>query len=275
MVVIPHGGPFKARDLLSYSPFHQWLANRGYAVLSVNFRLSSGFGKDFVNAGNGEWGKKAHHDIVDAVNWCIDAKIADPEKIAVFGISYGGYEALASLTFTPDFFACAVAICGPSNLKTVLDHVPFYWELTASPLSDKILSFSKNAFITSMGGDPDKKSGAAYLQQCSPLNYVDRIKKPLLLVHGKNDPIVAASESDQIFEKMRSKKLPVLYLSFPDEGHAIAKVSNQMCYLAYSEWLLAQILGGDYEPISEKQLNASSAIIQSYGMRPEEVLHGK
>jgi len=272
LVVFPHGGPFKLRDYYEYSDYHQWLANRGYAVLSVNFRLSSGFGKDFVNAGNGQWGKKAHQDILDAVKWCIDAKIADPDKLAIFGGSYGGYVALAGLTFSPDIFTCAISICGPSSLKTVLDKVPFYWEFPDGALSDKMVYFTKNAFIISMGGHPDKEEGISYLQSCSPLHHIDRIQKPLLLVHGANDAIVAASESDQIFEKMQQKNLPVTYLSFPDEGHGITKFNNMMCYLAYSEWLLAQFLGGAYEPITQKDLDASSATIRSHGMNPEAVM---
>jgi dipeptidyl aminopeptidase/acylaminoacyl peptidase len=271
LVVVPHGGPFQRRNYHSYSDYHQWLANRGYAVLSVNFRLSSGFGKDFVNAGNGQWGKKAHEDILDAVQWCIDAKIADKDKVAVFGGSYGGYVALASLTFSPEVFACAVAVCGPSSLKTVLDHVPFYWEFPRTALSDRKVYFTKNAFITSMGGNPDKEEDILYLQSCSPLHHVDRIQKPLLLVHGMNDPIVVASESDQIFEKLAENDLPVTYLSFPDEGHGIRKFNNEMCYLAYSEWLLAQFLGGAYEPISQSDLRTSSATIRSHGMDPEQV----
>lgn len=270
LVVFPHGGPFKLRDYYKYSPYHQWLANRGYAVLSVNFRLSSGFGKDFVNAGNGQWGRKAHRDVIDAVNWCIDAKIADKSKIAILGGSYGGYEALAGLTFTPEVFACAVAICGPSNLKTVLNTVPFYWEFPTAPLSDKMMYFTKNAFIKSMGGNPDNENEIPYLQSCSPLNYVDQIQRPLLLVHGMNDPIVAVSESDQIFEKMKQKNLPVTYISFPDEGHHIMKTDNVMCYLAHAEWLLAQFLGGRYESISQDQIRSSSAIIRSHSMSPEK-----
>ena len=268
LVVIPHGGPFHIRDFYEYSPYHQWLASRGYAVLSVNFRLSSGFGKDFVNAGNGQWGKKAHEDILDAVSWCINSKIAEPGKIAVFGGSYGGYEALASLTFSPDEFACAISVCGPSNLKTVLDSVPFYWEFPSAPLSDKMVRFTKNAFIKSMGGVPNEVSGISYLQSCSPLNYVDNIQKPLLLVHGGNDPIVRVTESDQIFAKMEQKQLPVLYLSFPDEGHGIRKHNNSMCYLAHVEWFLAQFLGGNYEPIIKEELLSSSVIIKSCQIMP-------
>jgi dipeptidyl aminopeptidase/acylaminoacyl peptidase len=266
LVVIPHGGPFKARDFYNYSPYHQWLANRGYAVLSVNFRLSSGFGKNFVNAGNGQWGKNAHRDILDAVKWCVDNKIADNDKIAVFGTSYGAYEALTSLTLSPTRFACAVAICAPANLKTVLQKTPFYWELPTAPLSDKMAFFTSNAFYISMGGNPNNPSDIPYLDECSPINYVDKIQRPCLLVHGVNDPIVAASESDQIFETMKEKKLPVIYISFPDEGHGVSKFANSMCYLAYSEWLFAQILGGKYEPLSESELRESSAKIQSSGL---------
>ncbi len=272
LVVIPHGGPFKGRDSYTYSPYHQWLANRGYAVLSVNFRLSSGFGKDFVNAGNGQWGKKAHEDILDAVQWCVDSGIADREKLAIFGSSYGGYEALASLTFSPDVFACAIAACGPSNLKTVLNSVPFYWELPSGSIADKMHFFTKNAFITSMGGNPDNEEDIPFLESCSPLNYVDRIKKPLLLVHGANDPIVSVAESDQIFDSMQKRALPVTYLSFPDEGHGIAKFENLLCELAYSEWLLAKILGGTFEPLAEELLKKSSIQIRSSSMPHEEVI---
>lgn len=271
LIVFPHGGPFKVRDFYAFSPFHQWLANRGYAVLSVNFRLSSGFGKHFVNAGNGQWGKKAHQDILDAIHYCIDKKIADETKIAIMGISYGGYEALASLTFTPNLFACAISICGPSNLKTVLDRVPFYWELPSSPVSDHLYFFTKKAFITSMGGDPDQEQGKHYLNSCSPLNYVENIQRPLLLIHGKNDPIVASSESDQIFAKLKGMKIPTLYLSFQNEGHGIKKFANLMCYLAYSEWLLASILGGRCEPIAQETLDAAAVCMQSSGFSNGEL----
>lgn len=272
LVVIPHGGPFLARDYYEYTPSHQWLANRGYAVLSVNFRLSSGFGKDFVNAGNGQWGKSAHQDILDAIKWCVDAHIADSEKVAVFGASYGGYEALASLTFSPNVFAGAIAMCAPSNLKTVLDGVRFYWELPYAPLSDKMRRYTKNAFIKSMGGNPDKENEIPYLLSSSPLNYVDNIEKPLLLVHGMNDPIVMSSESDQIFQKMEQKNLPALYLSFADEGHGIIKFNNSMCYLGYSEWFLSQILGGIYEPLKEKELELSKVTIKSHNIPYKEAV---
>ncbi len=162
LVVFPHGGPFKVRDRFEFHPFHQWLATCGYAVLSVNFRLSSGFGKAFVNAGNGEWGGKAHLDVLDAVEACIAKGIADKSKLAIVGGSYGGYETLAALTFTPDYFTCCVSICGPSNLQTVLKSVPQFWEFTTKPLSDKTMFFTKQAFITSMGGSPDDPKGVVY-----------------------------------------------------------------------------------------------------------------
>ncbi|MBI3211788.1 MAG: S9 family peptidase, partial [Simkania negevensis] len=262
LVVFPHGGPFKVRDRYIFHPFHQWLASRGYAVLSVNFRLSSGFGKEFVSAGNGEWGGKAHLDVIDAVEECIKRGITEKGKLAVVGGSYGGYEALAGLTFTPDFYTCIVALCAPSNLKTVLQGVPSYWELLATPFSERTLFFTKKAFIISMGGDPEKPQEAPYLEKCSPLNYVDNIQKPLLLIHGANDHIVQEKESQQIYEGMKKSQKPVTYLSFPDEGHGIEKFANKMHFLALIEKFLAKHLGGREEPLQEEIQRASSANVQ-------------
>lgn len=259
LVVVPHGGPFKVRDKFRFNPLHQWLASCGYAVLSVNFRLSSGFGKDFVNAGNGEWGGKAHLDVIDAVEACIAKGITERGKLAVFGGSYGGFESLACLTFTPDYFTCCVAICGPSNLKTVLDNCPKYWEFTSSPLSDKTLFFTKQAFITSTGGNPDDLKGSQYLQKCSPLNHLDNIKAPLLLVHGKNDHVVAEKESEQIYRSMKTGNKEVTYILLPDEGHRIAKFANKMLYLDHAERFLAEHLGGSYRTVSPGILAGSSA----------------
>ncbi len=263
LVVVPHGGPFKVRDKFRFNPYHQWLASCGYAVLSVNFRLSSGFGKAFVNAGNGEWGGKAHLDVIDAVEACIANGMTERGKLAVFGGSYGGYESLASLTFTPDYFTCCVAICGPSNLKTVLDNVPKFWEFTYSPLSDKTIFFTKQAFITSMGGNPDDPKGFQYLQKCSPLNYLDVIKAPLLLVHGKNDHVVAEKESEQIYKSMKASNKKVTYILFPDEGHRLAKFANEMMYLDHVERFLSQHLGGDYRPVDSGILSGSSAQVSN------------
>ena len=261
LVVDPHGGPFLWRDKFEFNAYHQWLASCGYAVLSVNFRLSSGFGKAFLNAGNGEWGGKAHADVIDAVEACISRGLADRKKIGIFGGSYGGYEALASLTFTPEYFACSVAICGPSNLKTVLDNVPQFWEFTTRPLSDKTAFFTKQAFITSMGGSPDDPAGIAYLEKCSPLNYLEGIRAPLLLVHGQNDHIVAERESKQIFDSMKKHHKEVTYMLFPDEGHRFARFSNKMMYLDHAERFLSRHLGGKYHPIDQKIVSDSSAQI--------------
>ncbi len=261
LVVVPHGGPFKARDKFEFNLWHQWLASCGYAVLSVNFRLSSGFGKAFVNAGNGQWGGKAHDDVIDAVECCIAKGITERGKLAVFGGSYGGYEALASLAFSPEYFTCCVSICGPSNLKTVLDNVPQFWEFTPRPLSDKMNFFTKKAFITSMGGNPDDPEGVRYLEKCSPINALEAITAPLLLIHGKNDHIVAEKESEQIYQSMKNTRKAVTYVVFPDEGHRIAKFPNKMMYLNQAEQFLSQHLGGKHRPVDPHILESSSAQI--------------
>jgi len=263
LVVIPHGGPFKARDRFEFNPYHQWLSSCGYVVLSVNFRLSSGFGKEFVNAGNGQWGKKAHLDVIDGVEHCIKKGITKRGKLAILGGSYGGYEALASLVFSSEYFACCVSVNGVSNLKTVLAHLPQFWERPSKPLSDKSLFFTRPAFVISMGGDPDTQEGSAYLKECSPINYLQHIKVPLLLVHGKNDHIVAESESRQIYESMKSNNKAVTYLFFPDEGHGTSKFPNKMAYLNSIELFLSEHLGGAYTPVSQEILGKSSAIISN------------
>ncbi len=248
LVVTPHGGPFKARNRFVFDADHQWLASCGYIALSVNFRLSAGFGKEFVNAGNGEWGKKAHLDVIDAVEACIEQGLTDRGKLAIFGGSYGGYETLAALAFTPDYFTCGVAICAPSNLKSVLNSVPEFWEWTESSLSDRVMLFTKQAFIKSMGGDPTDEEGAKALVASSPLFFVDQIQAPLLLVHGQNDHVVVESESQQIFESMKAHKKDVTYLLFSNEGHRFANFANKIMYLNQAEAFLSQHLNGEYHP---------------------------
>jgi dipeptidyl aminopeptidase/acylaminoacyl peptidase len=169
---------------------------------------------------------------------------------------------LASLTFTPGYFTCSVAVCGPSNLKTVLTHVPKYWEFTSKPLSDQMMFFTKQAFVTSMGGNPEDRAGARYLEKCSPLNALDDIDAPLLLVHGKNDHVVAESESQQIYDSMKKNHQKVSYILFPDEGHRIARFANKMLYLDQAERFLSQHLGGKYRPVSADILSSSSAIMK-------------
>lgn len=258
LVIIPHGGPFMVRDVYGYSPHHQWLASRGYAVLSLNFRLSSGLGKDLVNAGNGQWGGRAHDDIVDAARWCVQEGIAEKGKVAIWGGSYGGYEALAALAFSPKEFACCVAACGPSHLRTILKKIGHYWELQRALISDKMAPFSRSAFIKSMGGDPDKEEDAPFLESRSPLNFVDQMEQPLLLVHGVNDPIVPICESDQIFAAMQKNEHPVIYLKFFQEGHGLLKFSNIMYYMACTEQFFAKYLGGKVEPLSEEMQRLST-----------------
>ncbi|MFQ6026847.1 MAG: S9 family peptidase [Dehalococcoidia bacterium] len=235
MALLVHGGPW-ARDGWGYNSMHQLLANRGYAVLSVNFRGSTGFGKDFINAANKEWAGKMHDDLIDAVNWAVEQGIADPERIAIMGGSYGGYATLVGMTFTPDTFACGVDIVGPSNLVTLINSIPPYWlpqlELWASRV-----------------GDPRTEEGKALLEERSPLSYVDRIGKPLLIGQGANDPRVKQAESDQIVQAMQEKEIPVTYVLYPDEGHGFARPENNLSFFAVGEAFLSRCLGGRYEPV--------------------------
>jgi dipeptidyl aminopeptidase/acylaminoacyl peptidase len=235
MVLFVHGGPW-ARDRWGYHPYHQWLANRGYAVLSVNFRGSAGFGKRHLNAGELEWGAKMHDDLLDAVDWALAHKIADPARVAIMGGSYGGYATLVGLTFTPEKFAAGVDIVGPSNLITLLHSLPPYW----GPI--KVL------FHKRMGNDGTPE-GKAFLESRSPLFRVDRIRRPLLIGQGANDPRVKQAESDQIVQAMTSRKIPVTYVLFPDEGHGFARPENNKAFSAISEAFLARHLGGRYEPV--------------------------
>lgn len=237
LVLNVHGGPW-ARDDWGFDPEHQFLANRGYAVLSVNFRGSTGFGKQFVNAGNRQWAAKMHDDLVDAVNWAIQEKIADPQKIAIMGGSYGGYATLVGLTFTPELFACGVDIVGPSNILTLLATIPPYWEPAKQMFKDRV-------------GDYESEPGKKFLTERSPLTYVERIKKPLLIGQGANDPRVKQSEADQIVRAMQEKKIPVTYVLYPDEGHGFARPENRLSFFAVTEAFLAEHLGGRYEPIGD------------------------
>ena len=235
MALLVHGGPW-ARDNWGYNPVYQLLANRGYAVLSVNFRGSTGFGKDFVNAANLEWAGKMHDDLVDAVQWAIEQKIADPGRVAILGGSYGGYATLAGLTFTPDTFACGVDIVGPSNLVTLLNTIPPYWEPQVELWANRV-------------GDHRTEEGRAFLTERSPLTHVDRISKPLLIGQGANDPRVKQAESEQIVQAMQDKNIPVTYALYPDEGHGFARPENNLSFFAVTEAFLAGCLGGRHEPV--------------------------
>ena len=246
MVLFVHGGPW-GRDVWDFNPYHQWLANRGYAVLSVNFRASTGFGKAFINAGNKEWGAAMHNDLIDAVKWAVREGIAERNSIAIMGGSYGGYATLAGLTFTPDVFACGVDIVGPSNMITLLETIPPYW----TPMLEMLVSRM---------GDHRTEEGRAFLKSRSPLTYADRICKPLLIGQGANDPRVKQAESDQIVQAMQAKGIPVTYVLYPDEGHGFARPENNMSFSAVAEAFLAGILEGRFEPIGDDFSGASITV---------------
>jgi dipeptidyl aminopeptidase/acylaminoacyl peptidase len=235
LVLDVHGGPW-ARDSYGFNGEHQWLANRGYAVLTVNYRGSTGFGKKFINAGDHEWARNMHNDLLDAVDWAIKEKIAQPDKVAIYGGSYGGYATLVGLTFTPDRFACGVDIVGPSNLFTLLNSIPPYWKSFYEDMVRRI-------------GDPRTAEGRELLKQRSPLTFVDRISKPLLIAQGANDPRVKQAEADQIVEAMKARHLPVTYVLYPDEGHGFARPQNRIAFYAVAEGFLHKCLGGRAEPI--------------------------
>ena len=251
MVLLVHGGPW-ARDVYGFNPQHQWLADRGYAVLSVNFRGSTGFGKSFVNAADLQWGRKMHDDLIDAVEWAIENGIAERDRVAIMGGSYGGYATLAGLTFTPEEFACGVDIVGPSNLETLLATIPAYWTSFYETLCRRV-------------GDPRTDEGLALLKERSPLNSADKIARPLLIGQGANDPRVKQAESDQIVTAMKDKNLPVTYVLYPDEGHGFARPENRMSFYAVAEAFLAEHLGGAVEPIGDDFTGSSIEVPEGAG----------
>lgn len=232
-VLFVHGGPW-ARDTWGFNSRAQWLADRGYAVLQLNYRGSTGYGKNFLNAGNHEWGGKMQDDLSDGVQWLIDQKIADPQKISIMGGSYGGYAALAAATFTPTLFCCAVDIVGPSNLLTLIQTIPPYW----APLK---ANFFKRV------GNPDTEG--EFLKSRSPFFFADRIQIPLLIAQGAHDPRVKQAESEQIVSAARKAGKPVEYIVYQDEGHGFARPENNTHFYAKAEEFLARYLGGHFEPM--------------------------
>lgn len=246
MVLMVHGGPW-ARDGYGFNGAHQWLANRGYAVLSVNFRGSTGFGKDFISAGDLEWGRKMQDDLTDAVAWAVKSGVAPKDKVAIMGGSYGGYATLAGLTYTPEVYACGVDIVGPSNLETLLKTIPPYWAPIVSQFHKRM-------------GNPNTPEGLALLKERSPLYSADKIVRPLLIGQGANDPRVNKAESDQIVSAMQAKGIPVTYVLFPDEGHGFAKPNNNIAFNAVTESFLAKCLGGRAEPIGETVRNSTAEV---------------
>lgn len=233
VVIHPHGGPW-ARDTWGYDTFAQFYANRGYAVLQPNFRGSTGYGKRFMDAGNKQWGDKMQDDITWGAKYLIAEGIADPKKIGIMGGSYGGYATLAGVTFTPDLYAAAVDYVGPSSLITLLENIPPYWEA------------GRQLFYQRMG-DPTTPEGKAQLERQSPINHANKIKTPLLVVQGQNDPRVTKREADAIVIALRDRGFPVEYINAPDEGHGFAKPINNMAMIAATEKFFAKFLGGRYQ----------------------------
>ena len=233
VVVFPHGGPW-GRDSWGYNTYAQFLANRGYAVLAPNFRASTGYGKKFLNAGNNQWGEKMQDDITWGVKYLVEQGIADPKRVGIMGGSYGGYATLAGVAYTPDTYAAAVAIVAPSNLKTLLESIPPYWEA------------GRTVFYTRMG-NPNTPEGLAQMKRQSPLYSADKIKTPLMVVQGANDPRVNKREADQIVIALRDRNYPVEYLVAPDEGHGFARPVNNMAMITSAEKFLAKHLGGRYQ----------------------------
>ncbi len=233
LVVFPHGGPWY-RDSWRYHPYAQFLANRGYAVLQPNFRGSTGYGKKFIDAGNKQWGDKMQDDLTWGVKYLVGNGTVDAKRVAIMGGSYGGYATLAGVTFTPDLYAAAVSIVGPSNLLTLLETIPPYWEA------------GRKVFHARMG-DPNTPEGKAQLERQSPLNSAAKIKTPLLVVQGANDPRVKKAESDQIVIALRDRGFPVEYIVAPDEGHGFARPVNNMAMFAAAERFLAKHVGGRFQ----------------------------
>lgn len=245
LVLNVHGGPW-ARDTWGYDPEAQWFANRGYATIQVNFRGSSGLGKGFLNAGNGQWGVGTmQHDLSDTVQWAVAQGIADPKKVCIYGGSYGGYATLAGLVFTPELYACGVDIVGPSNIKTLFQSIPPYW----API--------KYQFVRRVG---DVENDEALNKKISPLFHVSKIKVPLIIAQGANDPRVNIRESDQMVEAMRAKGLPVTYVVYTDEGHGFARPNNRLDFYGRVEEFLAKYLGGRAEPL--KPVEGTSASVR-------------
>lgn len=254
LVMVVHGGPW-ARDGFGFRADHQWLANRGYAALSVNFRGSTGFGKAFLNAGNLEWGAKMQDDLADALAWAVEQGVAAPGRAALMGASYGGYATLAGLAFTPDAWACGISLVGPSNLETLLEAIPPYW----API--------RTEFARRMG-DLATEEGRALLRARSPLHKAGDIRKPLLIAQGANDPRVPRRESDQIVAALASRDIPVTYLLYPDEGHGLAQPGNRIAFYAVAETFLGQCLGGRVEPLGEALAASSVQVLEGAELIP-------
>lgn len=253
MVLLVHGGP-SYRDFWGFNAIHQWLANRGYAVLSVNYRGSTGFGSAHVKAGYGEWAGKIHQDLLEAVQWAIREGITTQAQVAIMGRSFGGYETLVALSMTPEVFCCGIDLVGPANLQTMLAHLPPHWKLMQTLINEML------------GCDPTTEAGKAYLAKRSPLFYANAIQKPLLIGHGANDAKIMQSESDQMVDAMLKNNVPVTYVVFPDEGHQIAHPKNRMAFYEMVEAFLAKNLQGRCEPCQPKMESSMVVIVDDFNL---------
>lgn len=247
MIVMVHGGPW-ARDEFTYNAEHQWLANRGYAVLSVNFRGSTGFGKSFVNAGNRQWGRAMEDDLIDAKRWAVQNGIARADKVAIGGFSYGGYAVLTALSMHPEEFACGIDQSGPTDLQTLLESVPPFLHSLRDMLIVRV-------------GDSQSPEGKAVLKQFSPISHAEKIVRPLLISQGANDPRVPKVQADRIADAMRQNNQPFIYLLYPDEGHGLNRPENYTSSMAVMEAFLATTLGGRYQPIGDDLKNSSAVVV--------------
>jgi dipeptidyl aminopeptidase/acylaminoacyl peptidase len=247
MVVWVHGGPW-GRDSFGFVSYHQWLASRGYAVLSVNFRSSSGFGKAFIAAGDKQWGRAMEDDLVDAKNWAVGNGIAQANRVAIAGGSYGGYATLAAIAMRPNEFACGVDSFGPANLQTFLAAVPPYWQ-------------SEYTLFTRAIGEPTTPVGRALLKERSPLTYAAQIARPLLVAQGANDARVNRAESDMIVTAMQRHRLPVTYLLYTKEGHGFLRAPDKLSFVAITEGFLSKCLGGPAQPIGDDLKGAELKVV--------------
>ena len=254
MVLAVHGGPW-ARDIWGFNPYVQLLANRGYGVLQINFRGSTGFGKKYLHAGDRQWGLKMQTDLADGFKWAVDEGIADPARVAIFGGSYGGYAALAGAAFTPELYRCAVDECGPSNLFTLLASIPPYWEV------------ARSIFFTRVG-NPDDPRDKEPLTRASPLFSADKIKVPLLIGQGANDPRVRQAEAEQIVDAIARHRGSALYVLYTDEGHGFVRPENRLDFTARMEKFLADNLGGRYEPMKGDRIPGANVKLRVVGASP-------
>jgi dipeptidyl aminopeptidase/acylaminoacyl peptidase len=251
MVLAIHGGPYD-RDLWGYSATHQWLASRGYAVLSVNFRGSTGFGKAFVNAADHEWGGKMQDDLIDAVRWAIEGGYADPARVGAAGVSYGGYAALMCAARTPKVFSCVVDMFGPSNLLTFMESIPPYWKTWFAEIKHRL-------------ADPGTEAGRSWLLDRSPSTYADQITRPVMIAQGLRDVRVKPRESEQMVQALQQRGIPVMYVTFKDEGHFLARQENRIALAAVMEAFLARCLGGAEEPLGDAFAGSSISIESGRG----------